>query len=131
MHSVGGFPRAELEARLLAREDPDHIATKLGLLSGDTVVRYARLFFDVADRLDYESPIRNVVFTEKIYLGLESGDEPILMKLLAYYGGTHVLAEFLWYLQTPRPPTPRRLRKASREEAQAVGGAGCWCVPGF
>ena len=35
--------------------------------------------------------IKNVVFTDKICLGLEPGDEPNLMKLLAYYNGLYVL----------------------------------------
>jgi len=89
LFDAGGPLRDEVEARLLAGESPETIATKAGL-EATTVDAFERVFFNVADRLDaHDWLVTNVVQIWK--LDPDNPDEGRMWKWLAVAFGPHAV----------------------------------------
>jgi len=99
--------RAEVEARLLARESDEDIAKKCGL-SAATVGAYHDLFFDVRDSLDAEIYIYTNIIGPKAFARLTENDVDIFLRMLGYAQGPLMLDAALRYFRTP-PALPPRL----------------------
>lgn len=95
-------PRHALEARLLAGEAPDAIAAKSGLPLR-TVQCYARLFFDVADRLASPDYVLTTVLGPRLQEG--TWDYELVWKFFAYLGGAHTLDALMYGRPQGAKPT--------------------------
>lgn len=120
-----------VQARLLARQTPEHIGNVMGVLP-DAVRWYSLLFFDVLDRLDQRDWItkqilvpammRNNGTRPALSPGTEADSEaamvlpsrdstiarPFLdgsLKLFAYFGGTHLVDVLIGGLEAGKPLT--------------------------
>ena len=114
-----------VQARLLARQDPEHIGSVMGILP-DAVLWYSWLFFDVIDRLEQRDWITKQIivpamvrqgFKKKKKNGPQETDEsyqvmdssvakPFMdgsLKLFAYFGGTHLVDALIAGLQAGKP----------------------------
>lgn len=92
--------RAEVEARLLARQDDEDIAARCGLTAA-AVRAYHDLFFQVRDVLGAEFYIHNVVLGPQVDAGLSEDDTDILLKLLGYAHGPLMVDLVLRYFRSP------------------------------
>jgi hypothetical protein len=99
--------RAEVEARLLARQSDEDVAAQCSL-SAAAVRAYHDLFFQVRDALGAEYYIYHVVIGPKVHAGLGEDDTDILLKLLGYAHGPLMVDLALRYFRTP-PALPARL----------------------
>lgn len=99
--------RAEVEARLLARQGDEDIATRCGLTAA-AVGAYHDLFFRIRDRLNAECYIYNVVIGPKAHAGLTEDDVNVILKLLGYAHGPLMVDLALRYFRNP-PALPPRL----------------------
>ena len=79
--------RAEVEARILARERFSSIAQKT-CLSVAAIATYEAIFFNVRDWLDSPSYITHRVIGPKIHEGLKPSDIDVLWKFFGYHGGS-------------------------------------------
>lgn len=83
----------EIEARLLARQQPDEIAERMDIAVG-TVVAYEAVFFNVLDKLarpNHKSWVNNCVLGQAFHNGVSSRDWQLLWKIYGYYGGPFIL----------------------------------------
>jgi hypothetical protein len=98
--------RWELEARLLAREPVEDIATKLAI-SVETAQLFESCFFNVQDRLDSPSYITQIVIGRSIHAGLNERHYDLLWKMYGYWAGSHVLDALIYRFNNPtRPENP-------------------------
>lgn len=115
-------PKAMMEARLLARQDPGQIAEVL-CTRPETVEWYEAMFFNVADRLDSRDWITKHVLLPAIMRnyglgGVPDAGAPIVtfnngviarpffdatLKLFAYFGGPHIIDFMLTGFQAGKP----------------------------
>jgi hypothetical protein len=99
--------KAEVEARLLARQTDDDIAARCGLAAA-AVGAYHALFYDVRDCLDAEIHIYTVVIGHKAFAGLTGNDVDVLLKMLGYAHGPLMVDAALRCFRNP-PVLPLRL----------------------
>jgi hypothetical protein len=99
--------KAEVEARFLARQTDDDIATKCGL-SATAVGAYHDLFYSVRDCLHADIHIYIVAIGSKAFYGLTENDVDIFLKILGYANGPIMLDAALRYFRNP-PVLPLRL----------------------
>jgi hypothetical protein len=93
--------RDELEARLLAGQDDDVIALKVGL-SPAGVAAYGLLFFEVRPRRHASLYVAAVVLGgHRALHGLKASDHGLLLKVLGYRLGGLVVDALLDYFQRP------------------------------
>lgn len=88
-----GF-RAELEARILAKESCEDISDRLGI-SIDAVEAYQQYFFDVADRLRNKSYIHQVVLNYNPNKGVTRNSFNDQLRYWGYHAGSKFLSAFL------------------------------------
>lgn len=99
-------PRWAIEARILAGETDEDIATKLGT-APDVISAYANVFFDVRGKLANTDYAVNVVMADAVTRGLQERHYDLLWKLLGFRGGSHVLdAAINRCMDIPRPDAP-------------------------
>jgi hypothetical protein len=81
-------PRArwEVEARVLAGQEPAAIAASLGL-SSDAVEAFTRLFFDVGDRLDAVDYLVGFALGHDLDNGIAQDDFGTIVKVIGYNVG--------------------------------------------
>lgn len=95
--------RWAIEARILAGESDQEIASKLGT-EVETIEAYANTFFDVRDKLVNTDYIVNVVMADAVTRGLQERHYDLLWKLLGFRGGQYVLdAAINRCLEIPKP----------------------------
>jgi hypothetical protein len=92
--------RAEVEARLLGRQDDDSIAGLCGLSSA-AVHLYHELCFEVRPYLQAEFYIFDKAIGRKAFYGLKSDDQDILLKLAGYGLGALAVDQLLAYWADP------------------------------
>lgn len=93
IYDSGGRQKAELDARILARESFETISQKMNL-EHESVITYEATFFNVLDRLDKPSYICTFAINlENDYL---SNNRHELWKVMAYFGGSEVLEQFIY-----------------------------------
>jgi hypothetical protein len=82
--------RAELEARVLARDDPSRSASRIGL-TPSALETYIQLFFDVAERLRAVDYVRAFCIGREAFDGSGRASLGQIWKLLGYQGGPLVV----------------------------------------
>jgi hypothetical protein len=92
--------RAEVEARLLGRQDDDSIAGLCGL-SPAAVHLYHELCFEVRPYLQAEFYIFDKAIGRKAFYGLKLDDQDILLKLAGYGLGALAVDQLLAYWADP------------------------------
>lgn len=91
LHTLGGAPCWEVQARILARETTDCIETKTG--NPSVVVQcYEKLFFAVLDRIDIPTYIESAALTE---LPLSGDDVVAVWSHCGYWYGPYLLDEVI------------------------------------
>jgi len=95
-----GRIRWAIEARLLAGESDDAIASKCGT-DAATIDMYEHLFFSVRDRLDQSDYIVHHVMSPAVQSGLAEHDSEALWKMFGYFAGVKVL-DLIMYQFGPR-----------------------------
>jgi hypothetical protein len=110
--------RAEMEARILAGEDTPAVARECRLAE-EVIDTYHDLFFHMRPMLDCPSYVVRQILGDPSRV-IEESDRPSLLKLLAYFGGPHVLDELLWYYRTPPKDVPVRLKHLSLAELKEM-----------
>ncbi len=90
--------RWALEAWLLTREPIAVAAERAGVPAG-VACWYARLFFDLDERLNAPGFITHEVIGSQLHFGLSPQDVGLLWKLFAYWCGPHVLQVVLDHYQ--------------------------------
>lgn len=78
--------RGELEARLLAEQQPADVAAAMGL-PADVVDKYAKLFFDLTGNLNARSWMMQQGIGPKAYYGLKPDDIDVILKLVGFRDG--------------------------------------------
>ena len=97
------MPRWIIEARILAAEPEDVIATKTGQ-TAEAIRCYEQLFFDVRPSLRVCDYITNIVIGPRLQM-LSEGDVDVLLKLVGYRcGGVMLDAWIHYYERSSRPP---------------------------
>ena len=86
--------RAELEARILAKEPSEDTARRLGL-SIDAVEAYQTYFFDIGDRLDNKSYIHQIVLNYNPNKGVTRNSFNDQLRYWGYHAGSSFLDAFL------------------------------------
>lgn len=99
--------RAEVEARLLARQTDDAIAAQCGL-SAAAIAAFHTLFFNVRDSLDAEIYVYTNVIGPKVFAGLTENDVDIFLKMLGFAHGPLMVDAALRCFRNP-PVLPPRL----------------------
>lgn len=117
---AGSWKRAELEARLLARESDDTIAKKCHLTPA-VVAAYHNLFFAVRPHLDAEIYIVTTAIGPKAYDRLTSSDNEVLLKLFGYRMGGLMVDKLLDYFAQP-PQCPADLTPLDDESLAKLQG---------
>ncbi|MFO0822526.1 MAG: hypothetical protein U0792_05300 [Gemmataceae bacterium] len=97
LHKQGGNLRAELQARILARQPLDDSAACLGLSVG-VVEWFEALFFQVLDRLCYRDWVVLRVIRWWTFDPNKGRDSETLLRAYAYWGGVAALEATLPYL---------------------------------
>jgi hypothetical protein len=82
--------RGELEARLLAAQEPVHVAAAMGLQAAVVDV-YGKLFFDLAGQTKARSWIAHEGIGSKAFYGLTTDDVDVVLKLIGFRYGLGVL----------------------------------------
>ena len=82
--------RAELEARILANDNPERMSTVTGL-SEQAIQNYEQMFFDVRSRLKCSGFILHVIIGTALHRGFTERDYQILWKFYGYTYGPDVL----------------------------------------
>ncbi len=85
------LPRHELEARIMAREEPESIAHKLAIPDPRSVQWYEDLFFHARDRLDNRGYVGGIVIGESLHYGATERDLDILWKTFGWRCGPAML----------------------------------------
>jgi hypothetical protein len=112
------FQRWEVEARLLAGEPWDAVATKCGL-GADTVRAYHDLFFDVGDKLPSRDWVANRVLGRRARVGLTDHDTDFLLKIYAFTGGPLAVDALVDYYRNP-PVVPQRPELLDAQDREAL-----------
>ncbi|MFO0822827.1 MAG: hypothetical protein U0792_06865 [Gemmataceae bacterium] len=97
LHEQGGKLRAELQARILARQPVEDIAGCLGLSVG-VVVWFEALFFQVLDRLRYRDWVVLRVIRWWTFDPVKGRDSDTLLRAYGFWGGVAALEATLPYL---------------------------------
>ena len=90
----GGLKRAEVEARVLARQSPDEIAAACRL-DASVVELFEMLFFAVRDRLNSPSWIQHNALGPKTWEPLQRDDIAWVWKAFGYFYGPVAIAELI------------------------------------
>lgn len=88
--------RGEVEARLLAEQEPGDVAAAMGLSAG-VVDTYAKLFFDLTDSWNARSWMLHEGIGRKAYCGLTPDDVDVILKLIGFIFGLGVLEPVVRY----------------------------------
>ena len=114
LHRSATMQASEIEARLLAAETTEQIALQMHIAAA-VIDAYHDVFFEVRPLLGCPSAVMHAVFPANIR---EKGIQglPTFMKVVAYSGGPAILADALWYRDTPQPQLPKNLKKVSTEK---------------
>lgn len=108
--------RWDLEARLLARQDPIGIANVL-CTSVQTIETYERLFFNVRERIDNSGYILHHVIGPALHRGLHDREYDLLWKWYGYTYGHVMLDALIKQISDPqRPTTPSQVDAALRDD---------------
>lgn len=99
--------RWDLEARLLAAQPIGEIQRTLSMTRLQ-IETFARMFFDVADRLDSKGVISHIVIGPATRKGLTEREPDGLWKLFGYWGGPKFLDFLIYRFNEPRKPTNSR-----------------------
>jgi len=87
LKAIGGAPCWELEARILARETPEVIESKTGVIA--TVIEcYQKMFFNVVGRIDCKTYITAMAIGQRPFDG---HNVAAIWNHFAYYYGSHIL----------------------------------------
>jgi hypothetical protein len=106
-HDATPLQRAELEARLLAGQSDDSIASSCGLSPAAVHICH-ELFFAVRPHLEAAFYIYEVAIGPKAHQGLRSDDHDVLLKLAGYTLGAPAVDRLLAYFADP-PLVPSSL----------------------
>lgn len=106
---------AEIQARLLAREDTATISARMDI-KASVVELFHDLFFAIRPWLDCATLVRRTVFDERFDRRVHIPDFADLMKWSAYCHGPKALEELLWYRRVSRPEIPKKLKALSAAE---------------
>lgn len=98
--------KTELEARVLANDDRDRIAERIGTTE-EVIAAYEKLFFDVAGKLKNRSYIMHCVIGPSLHHGLSERDYDVIWKMFGYAGGPLVLDVFVETVAQTTFPTDR------------------------
>lgn len=105
-HHENPLVRYELQARLLANEPYERIASRL-CIPTSVISTYEKCFFNVSDRLENRGYIAHCVFGRLLQIGMKEKDLDILWKVFGYFGGPYVLDAVIdRTLHTMRPNAP-------------------------
>ena len=96
----GGPARAQIEARILARQTDEQIAEALGTQT-EVISQYASWFFDVRSRLGNPDYIMHYVIGEQVHQQLLGTDYGVLWRLYGYFLGPHVLQALVTKFHSP------------------------------
>jgi hypothetical protein len=88
--------RAEVEARLLAGQEPVKVAAAMGMPAA-VVQTYSSLYFDLAGQTQARSWMMNEGIGVKAYAGLKPDDVDVLLKLIGFQCGLGVLEPAVRY----------------------------------
>lgn len=91
--------RYEIEARLLAAESYESIASKVFATTA-AIELFAALFFDVADRLTSSSYVINTVLGPQVHRGLTEKNYDIIWKLFGYWWGPQAIDSLITKFST-------------------------------
>ena len=94
IHNCNGTGKWALQAWLLTGDSPESISGETAIPL-EEITWYARLFFDVEDRLHNRSFITHHVIGPKIHYGLSVEDVDVIWRFWAYNGGPRVLEALL------------------------------------
>src|SRR5262249_37443469 len=112
--------RWAIEARVLAREDFPTIARKCALIT-EAVEAYARLYFDVLDKLNAETWVMCAVIGSKIHHGLTEKDLDVWWRFIGYAHGPVVLDKVIHRtLELSRPTTPELLDAVLTRDTESL-----------
>jgi hypothetical protein len=101
LHVAASQPvRAELEARLIAGQDDDAIAGKMGL-SPAAVGTHHDLFYSVRELLAAEGVVLGVIYQGPYHRQLTDGDRDVILRLIGFYAGPLMIDEVLAYWADP------------------------------
>jgi hypothetical protein len=117
---AGSWKRAELEARLLARESDETIAHKCHL-SPAVVAAYHNLFFAVRPHLEAEFYIMSEAIGSRAFGPLTSADRDILLKLIGYSMGGLMVDQVLDDYADP-PDCPADLTQLGDQALEKLQG---------
>jgi hypothetical protein len=93
-----------IEARILAGETYEQIATKLGTTPG-VIEAYENVFFDVRGLLGNRDYVSAVIMADAVTRGLSERQYDLLWKLFGYHGGPHVLDAVISKVTPSSKPT--------------------------
>jgi hypothetical protein len=108
--------RWEVEARVLAGQEPATIATCLGV-SCDAIEAFGRLFFDVGDRLDAVDYLAAFALGHGLYSGIAQDDLGTIVKIIGYNLGPPAVDALVSYWGWP---TAARLVPLPATESAAM-----------
>ncbi|GIV44675.1 MAG: hypothetical protein KatS3mg035_1798 [Bacteroidia bacterium] len=93
----------QIEARLLAGDNPERISKRCFISSPDIVRWYECLFFNVSDALDSHDYLCGIVVGRSIYSGIKEKDFDVLWKLygIASRGRPEILDDLLTTISNP------------------------------
>jgi hypothetical protein len=101
-----GRLRTEVEARILARQNDEELAARVGL-DAEVVADYAALFYDVRHRLGAIDWLASSVFGTRLFTGEGAGDPDRAAKLVGFHFGSAAIDA--WLDGPPSGPTPEDL----------------------
>jgi hypothetical protein len=106
----GGNPfKSEIEARLLAADSRENIATRLATRPS-VVDAYERVFFNIEERRVNRGYLVHQVIGPSIYMGFQEQDYDVVWKLFALMGGPVVLDMMIdGFVGAGRPSNPSEL----------------------
>lgn len=97
-------PRAEIEARIMARQTLTEISQKTGV-DVSILEKYAQHFFDVADKLDHPSYVIHSLIGSALHRGLQEREYATIWKYIAYKFGPVAFEAYMH--QAVQPTQPR------------------------
>jgi hypothetical protein len=95
--------RHEIEARILAREPFETIASKVAA-SSDVVTAYEKFFFNVTDRLDSPSYITHQVLDKALRSSPAERTPDFLWKIFGYWQGPMMVDAWVYRFNSPSRP---------------------------